>query len=131
MQKSHIRFVLALALALVGAAPAFAHNMNMTDWLRMMEKLRQQQANQETPWVSGRVVKINSAAQSVSISHGAIKSIGMPAMTMTFGVTEPSRSTIRRQSFCPTLYGSWHLARAKTLESPYPKPAARRARRLT
>ena len=63
----------------------------MTDWLSMMEKLAAAPNPQETPWVSARVVKVNAAAQSVTISHGAIKSIGMPAMTMTFGVADTSR----------------------------------------
>ena len=91
MSKSRMTIVFAIALALASATPAFAHNMNMTDWMRMMEKLRQQQPNpQETPWVSGRVVSVNAAGQSVTISHGAITSIGMPAMTMTFGIADPS-----------------------------------------
>jgi Cu/Ag efflux protein CusF len=97
MSKSRIHIVFAIALALAAATPALAHK-DMTDWLVMMEKLRQQQPNpQETPWVSARVVKVNGAAQSVTVSHGAIKSVGMPAMTMTFGVTDPSRlPTLKR-----------------------------------
>ena len=108
MRKSHIRFGLAVALAFAGAAPSFAHNMNLTDWMRMMEKLGQQQPNQETPWVSGRVVKINSAAQSVTISHGAIKSIGMPARTMTFGLADPSRlSALKKGQRVITKWRTW------------------------
>lgn len=97
MSKSRTTIVLAFALALAGGAPAFAHK-DMTDWLSMMEKLRKQQPNpQETPWVNARIVKVNAAAQSVTISHGAIKSIGMPAMSMTFGVTDTSRlSTLKK-----------------------------------
>lgn len=100
MSKFRIRNIigaLVLALSFAGATPAFAHT-NMTDWLRMMEKLRQQQPNpQETPWVSARVVKVNAAVQSVTISHGAIRSVGMPAMSMTFGVTDTSRlSTLKK-----------------------------------
>ena len=97
MSKSRMTIVFAIALALAGAAPAFAHQ-DMTGWLRMMDKLRQQQPNpQETPWVSARVVKVNTGAQSITISHGPIKSVGMPAMTMTFGVVDPSRlSTFKK-----------------------------------
>ena len=64
MSKSRMTIVFAIALALAGAAPAFAHQ-DMTGWLRMMEMLRQQQPNpQETPWVSARVVKVNADALS-------------------------------------------------------------------
>lgn len=94
MSKSRTTIVLAFALALAGGAPAFAHK-DMTDWLSMMDK--QQPNPQETPWVNARIVKVNAAAQSVTISHGAIKSIGMPAMSMTFGVTDTSRlSTLKK-----------------------------------
>lgn len=97
MSKFRIAVFFAMAFALAGATPAFAHT-NMTDWLRMMEKLRQQQPNpQETPWISARVVKVNAAEQSITISHGAITSVGMPAMSMTFGVTDSSRlSTLKK-----------------------------------
>lgn len=92
MSKSRIIIVLSIALALAGGAPALAHNVNMTDWLRMIEKLRLRQPDpQQTPWLKARVVKVDAAAQSVTISHDAIRSVGMPAMTMTFGVTDPSR----------------------------------------
>lgn len=85
-------FFAAIAMAVAFAAtPALAHR-DMTDWLQMMEKLRQQQPNpQERPWVNARVDRVNEAAQSVTVSHGPIKSVGMPAMSMTFGVTDPSR----------------------------------------
>ena len=43
------------------------------------------------------MVKLNADAQSITISHGPIKSVGMPAMTMTFGVVDPSHlSTLKK-----------------------------------
>ena len=44
MSPSKIGTVLAVMLTFVGVAPAFAHK-DATDWLAMMERLRQQRAS--------------------------------------------------------------------------------------
>ena len=46
--------------------------------------------SQRSAWVSARVTRINVAAQRIEVSHVAVKSIRMPAMTMTFAVGDPA-----------------------------------------
>lgn len=41
------------------------------------------------PLAAGTVKKIDKAAASVTLAHGPIENIGMPAMTMGFKVKEP------------------------------------------
>jgi Cu/Ag efflux protein CusF len=80
--------------ALLLAAPAsFAQTqlayMNSVDWLRQIELLRPKQKDpSERPWVSSEVRSIDLAAQQLTITHAAIPSINMPAMTMTFPVQD-------------------------------------------
>lgn len=38
--------------------------------------------------VSGQVKKVDPAAKSVTLAHGALTNLGMPAMTMTFKVSD-------------------------------------------
>lgn len=42
----------------------------------------------QTAWVSAQVKKINVLAQRIEVSHVAVKSIRMPAMTMTLAVND-------------------------------------------
>jgi Cu/Ag efflux protein CusF len=44
----------------------------------------------QTAWVSAEVRGTDVSAQRVYVSHVAVKSIRMPAMTMTFAVTDPA-----------------------------------------
>jgi Cu/Ag efflux protein CusF len=87
MSKFHTRLLLALALTAAGAAPAMA-GMNGTDWLNRMEQMRPVQANSQQPWVSAQVKSANLRGGKITVTHAAIGSIGMPAMTMTFGVAK-------------------------------------------
>lgn len=45
---------------------------------------------QSTPLTDGLVKKIDKAAGEIVIQHGPLDSIGMPAMTMSFGVADKS-----------------------------------------
>ena len=42
----------------------------------------------QTPDVDGEVRKIDKAQQKITLKHGAIKNIDMPAMTMVFRVKD-------------------------------------------
>ena len=90
MLKSTPRIALALALALASAAPALA-GMSTADYFQRIEKLRATQANpQEAPWVRVTVNKKAAPAKTITVSHGPIARIDMPAMTMTFAVADPT-----------------------------------------
>jgi Cu(I)/Ag(I) efflux system periplasmic protein CusF len=86
LSKSYI--AIGLALLVAGAAPAMA-GLNGTEWLQRMEQARPAQANpSDGVWASVRVRNIDLAGHRLTISHGAISKIGMPAMTMTFPVED-------------------------------------------
>lgn len=42
----------------------------------------------QTPEVDGEVRKVDKAQQKITLKHGAIKNIDMPAMTMVFRVKD-------------------------------------------
>lgn len=91
MLKSKSRIALAFALAIASSAPAFAMNMGGPQFLQMMEKIRADKAAPGTPlWVSVRVKNADVPGHKLTVSHRAITKIHMPAMTMTFPVTDPT-----------------------------------------
>lgn len=56
---------------------------------RMLESRGVLQPNSlQSAWISARVKGMNASGQVV-VSHVAVKSVRMPAMTMTFAVTDP------------------------------------------
>ena len=72
-----MRLILPLLLAL--SLPAYAqHNHGA----------HQPVANQSAPLSDGLVKKIDKAAGEIVIQHGQLDSIGMPPMTMAFGVAD-------------------------------------------
>ncbi len=75
----------AISLALLAWLPARAdmagHNMDHAGT---------GQHTPAMPWSVGTVKKVNTAAGKVTISHGPLKNLGMPAMTMIFRVKDPS-----------------------------------------
>jgi Cu/Ag efflux protein CusF len=80
MARFQLFIVMGFALILASAMPATA-GMNGTEWLQRMEQARPRQpegspAQSGGAWVSVKVKGV--------ISHGAIRKVGMPAMTMTF-----------------------------------------------
>jgi Cu(I)/Ag(I) efflux system protein CusF len=76
--KNTMRLLLSLLLAL--SLPVFAqHNHGAM-----------QPAAQSAPLADGTVKKIDKAAGEVVIQHGQLDSIGMPPMTMAFGVADKS-----------------------------------------
>lgn len=93
MLTSKPRLAIALALVLVGAAPALA-GISSLEWIQKWQQLEKRQTGKvdtaapASANVGVRVVKVNVPEQKLTISHGAVKKIGMPAMTMTFPVAE-------------------------------------------
>ncbi len=72
-----MRLILSLLVAL--ALPAYAqHN----------HQAMQPAAAQSAPLADGTVKKIDKVAGEVVIQHGQLDSIGMPPMTMAFGVAD-------------------------------------------
>lgn len=95
MNPSKRKVVLALAggLLMLGSVGGFAQtqlaSMSGPDWLKQIELLRPKQKDpSERPWVSSEVKKIDLPGNQLTIAHGAIPSINMPAMTMTFPVQD-------------------------------------------
>lgn len=42
------------------------------------------------PWTNGEVRKVDKAAGKVTLMHGEIKNLNMPAMTMVFTAKDPA-----------------------------------------
>ncbi len=75
-----MRLILALISAFL-LAPAFAAEGHNHDSHRAT-------ASQGAPLADGVVKKVDKAAGEVVIQHGQLDSIGMPPMTMAFGVAD-------------------------------------------
>ena len=74
-----MRLLLALMLSL--SLPAFAQHDPHAGHMAAM---------QAAPLSDGLVKKVDKAANEVVIQHGQLDSIGMPPMTMSFGVADKS-----------------------------------------
>jgi Cu/Ag efflux protein CusF len=72
-----MRLLLALMLSL--SLPAFAQHDHHAGHLA---------ATREAPLTEGLIKKVDKAASELVIQHGQLDSIGMPAMTMAFGVAD-------------------------------------------
>lgn len=81
--KRTLRSALAATAALLWA-PAFA-GMD-----RSGHQMAQAPAAAETQLAEGVVRKIDQAAGKLTLSHGPLTNLGMPAMTMTFKVKDPA-----------------------------------------
>lgn len=87
------RLTAALTIILAAATPAFA-GMSGIEWLQKWQQLEKRQGSKVDAAASAsanvdvRVVKTDIAGRMLTISHGAVKKIGMPAMTMTFPVAD-------------------------------------------
>ena len=72
-----MRLLLALMLSL--SLPAFAQHDHHAGHMA---------ASREAPLTEGVVKKVDAKAGEVVIQHGQLDSIGMPPMTMAFGVAD-------------------------------------------
>lgn len=76
-------FGLALAPSLPTQAAEHNHDGHAMASGQSME-------NMEMAWADGTVKKINPDAGKVTITHGPLSSLDMPAMTMVFRVKDPA-----------------------------------------
>lgn len=76
--------VLALLPALTIALPAFAQHDQHDQHAGHMASM------QNAPLTDGLIKKVDKAAGELVIQHGTLDSIGMPPMTMAFGVADKS-----------------------------------------
>jgi len=74
-----MRLLFALMLSL--SLPAFAQHDHHAG---------QMAATKNAPLTDGQVKKVDAKAGEIVIQHGQLDSIGMPAMTMAFGVADKS-----------------------------------------
>jgi len=74
-----MRLIFALMLAL--SLPAFAQHDHHAGHMA---------ATKDAPLTEGQVKKIDAKAGEIVIQHGQLDSIGMPPMTMAFGVADKS-----------------------------------------
>ncbi len=93
MRKSKTLLAISAAFVLASAVPALA-GISSLEWIQKWQQLEKRQKAEADPQAAAsvhvgvRVVKVNVAEQKLTISHGAVKKIGMPAMTMTFPTSE-------------------------------------------
>lgn len=75
MSTSQTRFVLVVALSLAGVAPAFAHK-DGTEWLLMMERLRQQRAMmQQDQAPRAQAISPSTSGRKAPVARKEIKRI--------------------------------------------------------
>ena len=74
--------VLASIVAAAIAAPAFASTHQKKD--------PAQGAAQASPMADGEVRKVDKEAKIITLRHGPLQSLDMPAMTMAFQVSDPA-----------------------------------------
>ena len=79
------RFIIAVLLGIALAAPAYAQKSSADHSAHHAETKTQSAALSE-----GEVRKVDKAAKKITIKHGPIKNIDMPAMTMVFQVKDPA-----------------------------------------
>ena len=73
---------LVAALALLPATFAHAQNSNMHGDMKTMPASAEMTA--------GEIRKIDPATGQLTIKHGPLNNLGMPGMTMAFGVKDPA-----------------------------------------
>lgn len=80
-------FLALVATILIAAAPAFAQSDHASHHMAASEKSSPSAAND---FAQGEVKKVDKDAGKVTIKHGPLTTLDMPAMTMVFRVKEPA-----------------------------------------
>jgi Cu/Ag efflux protein CusF len=78
----HALLILTVALVLPGAVWAADEHAAHDHHAMSMA------GQAEVAWVDGTVKKVDKAAAMVTLAHGALDNLGMPAMTMVFRVKD-------------------------------------------
>jgi Cu(I)/Ag(I) efflux system periplasmic protein CusF len=73
--------ILVAVVSLVALTPAAVHATSQT---------RLAQSAPSTGMIDGEVRKVDKDARKITLRHGEIKQLDMPAMTMVFPVKEPT-----------------------------------------
>lgn len=81
------RSILALVLASLAAAPAFAAEDHSAHAMHGMNSMAAPAAS-SAALSEGVVKKIDKAAGTVTLTHGPLKNLGMGPMTMSFAVAD-------------------------------------------
>lgn len=85
---------ISLALTFVGSTlslnPAFAQATMDHSQMGTMPMTMHAASPTDTAMSTGEVKKINIKAQTITLKHGPIANLGMPAMTMTFKAKTPA-----------------------------------------
>ena len=76
-------FLLAIALGAVPALPALAQQAAPAD-----HKAHHPPASASAEMTEAEVRKVDKSTGKITLKHGEIKNLDMPAMTMVFGVAE-------------------------------------------
>lgn len=103
LTRAAVVIALSAPLAMGGVDIATAQRvagMSTQDWYQRIESTRRHQNNvvvfDDHPWVLARIKTIESGAGRMTVSHGAIPRVKMPAMTMTFPVSNSGDLTSHR-----------------------------------
>ncbi len=91
------KIALAMAVALSSTSMAFAqktehdaHHAPSSDIARISADASQKGNGIASQMVDGEVKKVNKEAGKITIRHGELKNLGMPAMTMVFRAKDPA-----------------------------------------
>jgi Cu(I)/Ag(I) efflux system protein CusF len=82
--KQHL-LLLALSLSFLAGVPARAEEHGHD-----MGRAASTRHRMVMSWSEGIVKKVNPARGKLTIAHGPLKNLGMPAMTMIFRVKDPA-----------------------------------------
>ncbi len=86
--KLTILLVFIIAISLGGGLPWAEDMQGMDSKGPAMQDMRASSSPAPTHHAAGTVKRLDAAKGSVTISHGAVKTLNWPAMTMTFSVKD-------------------------------------------
>jgi Cu/Ag efflux protein CusF len=88
--NSYAKLTLAAIFAAASLTPAFAQHASHSAAGADAHAAASAQAAGEARMTEGEIRKVDKEAGKMTIKHGELKSLGMPAMTMVFRAKEPA-----------------------------------------
>jgi Cu/Ag efflux protein CusF len=85
-QTAAMKFMTSLTVTLVLATPSYAS----TNATAFVPGDRIVAAVADTAMTEGEIRKVDAATRKITIKHGELKNLAMPAMTMVFQVKDPA-----------------------------------------